>query len=248
MGVGGQLNPEFVEYLMNWPRNWTSLEPMRKIDYLSWLMGSKHESKNSETKEVRELRNADDAQAIRDQVGRCGGVQAPSILLPELCQHEGQAKDVQPSGAEVSEGSVRGVRFSESQASAPQGQEPSEQHAGEHSDAVRELPHRAPLDGGESEAKESPAFLRRLREAIGSQPLRNPSDTPKEIWERATREEKDWIRMAAIRGVWHSEWPGVPRVAVGIAKRADRLKCIGNGQVPAAAALAWRTLYERIAK
>jgi len=41
--------------------------------------------------------------------------------------------------------------------------------------------------------------------------------------------------------------PGsVPRVATGIAKRADRLKCIGNGQVPAAAALAWRTLYERI--
>ena len=41
--------------------------------------------------------------------------------------------------------------------------------------------------------------------------------------------------------------PGsVPRVATGIAKRADRLKCIGNGQVPAAAALAWHTLYARI--
>jgi len=41
--------------------------------------------------------------------------------------------------------------------------------------------------------------------------------------------------------------PGsVPRVATGIAKRADRLKCIGNGQVPAAAVLAWTTLYERI--
>ena len=41
--------------------------------------------------------------------------------------------------------------------------------------------------------------------------------------------------------------PGsVPRVAKGIPKRADRLKAIGNGQVPAAAALAWTTLYERI--
>jgi hypothetical protein len=40
----------------------------------------------------------------------------------------------------------------------------------------------------------------------------------------------------------------VPRVATGIAKRADRLKCIGNGQVPAAAVLAWTTLYKRIAQ
>ena len=42
--------------------------------------------------------------------------------------------------------------------------------------------------------------------------------------------------------------PGsVPRVATGVPKRADRLKAIGNGQVPAAAALAWNTLYARIA-
>ena len=42
------------------------------------------------------------------------------------------------------------------------------------------------------------------------------------------------------------ELGSVPRVATGIPKRADRLKAIGNGQVPAAAALAWHTLYERI--
>jgi len=38
--------------------------------------------------------------------------------------------------------------------------------------------------------------------------------------------------------------PGsVARVATGIPKRADRLKAIGNGQVPAALVLAWNTLY-----
>jgi DNA (cytosine-5)-methyltransferase 1 len=31
-----------------------------------------------------------------------------------------------------------------------------------------------------------------------------------------------------------------------VAHRMDRLKAIGNGQVPAVAALAWETLYERI--
>jgi hypothetical protein len=34
----------------------------------------------------------------------------------------------------------------------------------------------------------------------------------------------------------------VGRVATGVRDRSARLKCIGNGQVPAAMALAWRTL------
>ena len=42
---------------------------------------------------------------------------------------------------------------------------------------------------------------------------------------------------------WHSE-PDVGRVANGVAARVDRLKAIGNGQVPLCAATAWRTLSE----
>jgi DNA (cytosine-5)-methyltransferase 1 len=42
-------------------------------------------------------------------------------------------------------------------------------------------------------------------------------------------------------GIWTSE-PDVGRVAHGVAARVDRLKAIGNGQVPAVAALAWRIL------
>jgi DNA (cytosine-5)-methyltransferase 1 len=34
----------------------------------------------------------------------------------------------------------------------------------------------------------------------------------------------------------------VGRVVDRVAARVDRLKCIGNGQVPAVAALAWRIL------
>jgi DNA (cytosine-5)-methyltransferase 1 len=40
---------------------------------------------------------------------------------------------------------------------------------------------------------------------------------------------------------WEAE-PDVGRVAHGVAARVDRLKAIGNGQVPAVAALAWETL------
>lgn len=40
--------------------------------------------------------------------------------------------------------------------------------------------------------------------------------------------------------------PALGRVANGVAHRVDRLTAIGNGQVPAVAALAWRTLMARI--
>lgn len=42
-------------------------------------------------------------------------------------------------------------------------------------------------------------------------------------------------------GWWDTE-PYVGRVAHGVAARVDRLKATGNGQVPAVAALAWKTL------
>ena len=47
-------------------------------------------------------------------------------------------------------------------------------------------------------------------------------------------------------GIGTSEWwqlePNVGRVADGVAARVDRLKAIGNGQVPLCAATAWRIL------
>jgi DNA (cytosine-5)-methyltransferase 1 len=46
---------------------------------------------------------------------------------------------------------------------------------------------------------------------------------------------------AECRGWWSTE-PDVGRVAHGVASRVDRLRCLGNGQVPAVAALAWKIL------
>jgi len=45
---------------------------------------------------------------------------------------------------------------------------------------------------------------------------------------------------------WWAIEPNVGRVADGVAARVDRLKAIGNGQVPAVAATAWKLLSERI--
>jgi DNA (cytosine-5)-methyltransferase 1 len=41
---------------------------------------------------------------------------------------------------------------------------------------------------------------------------------------------------------WWDVEPGMGRVAHGVARRVDRLKALGNGQVPAVAACAWRIL------
>lgn len=41
---------------------------------------------------------------------------------------------------------------------------------------------------------------------------------------------------------WWATEPDVGRVANGVAARVDRLRCIGNGQVPIVAATAWREL------
>jgi DNA (cytosine-5)-methyltransferase 1 len=45
---------------------------------------------------------------------------------------------------------------------------------------------------------------------------------------------------------WWKAEPRVDRVANGVAARVDRLKAIGNGQVPLCAATAWKLLTERL--
>lgn len=55
--------------------------------------------------------------------------------------------------------------------------------------------------------------------------------------ERGDEEHAD----ASVGGWWASE-RGLDRVAHGMANRLDRLRCIGNGQVPGVVALAWETL------
>ena len=55
----------------------------------------------------------------------------------------------------------------------------------------------------------------------------------------------DGTQLAAIeRADWWQSEPDVGRVANGVAARVDRLKAIGNGQVPLCAATAWRLLTE----
>lgn len=53
--------------------------------------------------------------------------------------------------------------------------------------------------------------------------------------------EQNERRWACYGGWWDAE-PGVDRVAHGVANRPHRIRCLGLGQVPLAAAVAWRLL------
>ena len=53
--------------------------------------------------------------------------------------------------------------------------------------------------------------------------------------------DRSWQKQFGRASWWATE-PNVGRVANGVAARVDRLKAIGNGQVPLCAATAWETL------
>ena len=57
-------------------------------------------------------------------------------------------------------------------------------------------------------------------------------------------ERSEEKRTNACKPSWWDFEPDVGRVAHGVAARVDRLKAIGNGQVPAVAATAWKLLNE----
>jgi DNA (cytosine-5)-methyltransferase 1 len=51
---------------------------------------------------------------------------------------------------------------------------------------------------------------------------------------------------AVERGNWWATEPGMGRMAHGLANRVDRLRAIGNGQVPGVAALVFDLLTRRL--
>ena len=74
--------------------------------------------------------------------------------------------------------------------------------------------------------------------------LRAPAHADQQRAQRpATRQQPSRAAMFERIGSWATE-PNVGRVAHGVASRVDRLRSIGNGQVPLTAATAWRLLME----
>ncbi len=114
-------------------------------------------------------------------------------------------------------------------------------------DALCGVPHEGALERRQEALAQAFGYLRNLRqacEAIGA--MRNPSNTLAAVWRSMSRAEADWTHMAACAGLFHSEWPDVPRVATGVKNRVDRLRGLGNAIVPQVAEVILRAIHNLI--
>ena len=148
------------------------------------------------------------------------------------------------SREEITEECLRTVWFDKEFASSPQGRKFREQFSGKYRNTVRYLSHETSLENREAAMEEIRSFLPNMWEACNSWPMRDSQKSFQEAWKSSSRETKSWIAMASIRGIWHSEWPGVQRICEKLINRVDRIRALGNGQVPRVAAAAWRILNE----
>ena len=112
-------------------------------------------------------------------------------------------------------GNLREMWFNREAGAPSQGQEYSEQPAGEYPNPLLNMP---PQGAPESGTKDLPGLQCDV--------------SPEEI-------ETEAMRIFRLQQGTRQE---IGRVAVGVEARVDRLKAIGNGQVPSVAALALNTL------
>ena len=172
--AGGELNPTWVEWLMNWPLGWTSLEPIKHDNWKYWQESSAAYFQSNGLREMwfdRDPSTPPQGQEFREQhTGECGN---PLPAMSQDRSHAGRNVGTRESGIGHLQGLQSGI--------------PTEAH--------------------------TPIFDMQQTMSIGMGP-------------NQCREALEYV----------------PRVTNGVIARVDRLKAIGNGQVPGVAALAWRIL------
>ena len=167
-GNGGKLNPDWVEWLMNWPIKWSDINGFDPKEFERWQKES-------------------------------------ATPLQESLQ-------------------MRTVWWDSDPSQTPLGQQPDEQQRQQYSDSLSEM------SWGDT----------RKREVERPYEKQNMPVLRQNIHIQAPEGENLQQRVREQVGV--DEAQIIPRTAENIIARVDRLKAIGNGQVPLCAATAWRIL------
>jgi len=107
------------------------------------------------------------------------------------------------------------------------------------SDTLREWGRPPRLEGGQGGEAATVA------KHDGEERVLADTNSPRREEQRQPVKDEAQHQTAECGGWWETE-PGLGRVVNGVAGRVDRLKAIGNGQVPAVAALAWETLSQGV--
>ena len=129
-------------------------------------------------------------------------------------------------------GNASGIRWSEGRDDNGQDDRAESAANGQHARQVAQ-PECKGLEGQRSQPREQEVSEFRNSSALDDTSFRRYESQNKEICTR-------W--NSSINASWWQAEPNVGRVAHGVAARVDRLKAIGNGQVPLCAATAWRLL------
>jgi hypothetical protein len=187
----------WVEGLMGWPGDWSSLGNISHVKMCFWLMGHGDQCDAGSREVLRVLRLGYAEKEIQSAIGGKVNICEAAILLSELCEHSGKPDEARVfmESAKALETEMRSLRLCQQVAGASYRPRHIKQLLREYPDAMQ--------------------ALSRLLAHYG-----------KTAWQG---------------GSWEN---AIPRVCTGIAARVDRLKAIGNGQVPIVAATAWRILTE----
>jgi hypothetical protein len=255
--VSGQLNPEFVSWLMGWPRYWTlPSEPhcaiMVSDEHKEAVANAQDEARPREV--LQTLREPVAPEAIRGATRGLCDAEATDVLRPHLY---GRAHDpgepylgsAQEAGRQVSRKGLRELWRDGEPEYTPHGQEPGKQRPSELEDLVRFLSHPMALGEWEATVEKRVGTLQCMRAACNSLGvLWEALPTLQEAWLFLPDEEKGWAILATRGGPWVTEWPGVPRIATGVKNRVDRLRMLGNGWVPQVAMLVGKRIAEALAR
>jgi hypothetical protein len=225
--IGAALHPEWVEWLMGWPNNWTSLKSMCKLDLFIWEI--QHAKERSEDEELRAVQWPDDPAEMGQWEIRLN-IREQEILLKKM-QSAFSAGDAIPGKGSRSKARTKDVQTKALRemrdgeiTEASQGWESVQQFREQYRVLVCQLPCCGTHSRGELGEEESSC-----------------TQEVSHLWSVIPAEEGSG---QALQGevLLRRNGKEISRTSMGLKFRSDRLKAVGNGQVPRCAAAAWHIL------
>ncbi len=262
--ANGSLNPQFVEFLMNYPKDWTDLNKNIELTFnfpYIILVSDQNKGKiNGKTEKTRSgeilsiLQKNTTSEKLPNSSRGFDCIQEKKILRPGLYGRRDEKEDHNSCGGKVEiqkneKEKLPKMRSDKRFASTSQRLESVEQRSGQYQNSMCDLSSKMALEPRQKKEQEDKEFqLQDLWQActeIGHVPT-SLSEIPK-IWESLNDKEKDWIALRINTGnAWHSEWPGTPRLSIKTKNRANRIKGLGNVILPQIAELFFRILKDLI--
>ena len=192
---------------------------------------------------LRSLRETTFQETLREKRRRPDCVCQKEVLRPALYGGRNDAGSTDAGGiAKESGGACRAelprMRDDRKSPGSPYRYESGEQRIIEHHDVMRCLSHIMALEAWPASGIEDQEAitLLRLRQGIFELKAGYVPETLseiKEVWRSVDDETMEWLILRVSTGdPFCQERPSIPRVAVGIKQRRERLKSLGNAIVP----------------